>query len=128
MKLRRAFTLIEILVSVVLISIVVMGIVEIRQQNIEAIHYLDSRMQEELGNTLFLGSGASLYRGSRKDAYSLLSQLGIGNSKTRELLKQEVREIQISDPLPVGKLPLPIVLRAIQLRGRYPSRYYRLHY
>lgn len=128
MNLRRAFTLIEVLVSVILISVVVLGIMKVRQQNIAAVHYLDSRMQEELGNTLFLGKEVMRYQGERKDAYTLLRPLGIKNSETRELLKQERRSIHVSDPLPVGELPLPVRLRAIELRGEYPGRYYRLFY
>ena len=41
---RSAFTLIEVLVSVVLIAIVVVGILKIRERNLEAARYLTERM------------------------------------------------------------------------------------
>ena len=128
MRLHSAFTLIEVLVSVVLISIVVLGIVKIREQNIAAAHYLSSRMQQELGNSLFLGKEAQRFSGEEKDAYALLRDLGIKRDKTREVLRGIRRTIRVSSPLPIGELPLPVELRAIILRGEYPARYYRLMY
>ncbi len=44
---RRGFTLIEILISVVLISIVILGIAKIREQNISVAKYLSQRVQSE---------------------------------------------------------------------------------
>ena len=128
MRLHSAFTLIEVLVSVVLISIVVLGIVKIREQNIAAAHYLSSRMQQELGNSLFLGKEVQRFSGEEKDAYALLRDLGIKRDKTREVLRGIRRTIRVSSPLPIGELPLPVELRAIILRGEYPARYYRLMY
>ena len=128
MSARSAFTLIEVLVSVVLISIVVLGIARIREQNVAAAHYLSSRMQKELDNTLFLGEGSIRYSGETKDAYTVLHGFGIKKDATREILKAKKREIRVSDPLPVGKLPFSIELRAIRLKDEYSSRYYRLFF
>ena len=125
---RYGFTLIEVLVSVVLIAIVIMGIVKIRERNIAATHYLSSRMQQELFNSLFLGKEALRYSKKKKDAYTLLRGLRIDRSATQKILKATEREIHISDPLPIGELPLPLELRAIGLRGGYSARYYRLLY
>jgi len=128
MKSHPAFTLIEVLVSVVLISIVILGIAKIREQNIAAAHYLGSRMQQELDNSLFLGKEVQRFSGEEKDAYTLLRGLGIRKSATREILKETKRRIKISDPLPIGELPLPVELRAIMLKGEYSARYYRIFY
>ena len=128
MKFHTAFTLIEVLVSVVLISIVVLGIAKIREQNIAAAHYLSSRMLQELDNSLFLGKEVQRFSGEEKDAYTLLRGLGIRKSATWEILKGKKRTINISDPLPIGELPLPVELRAIMLKGEYSARYYRIFY
>ncbi|WP_292662950.1 hypothetical protein [Nitratifractor sp.] len=128
MRWRVAFTLIEVLVSVVLISVVVVGILKIREQNIDAAQYLSSRMGEEMANSLFLGPESLRYNGEKKDAYTLLKRLGVSNDKSRDILKKMSRQIRISDPLPIGDLPLPIQLKAIRLEGKYPSRYYRILY
>ncbi|ADV45327.1 prepilin-type N-terminal cleavage/methylation domain-containing protein [Nitratifractor salsuginis] len=125
---KKAFTLIEVLVSVVLISIVVLGIMRIRQQNIAAVEYLEGRMKSELANTLFLDRGSLKYRGEKKDALTLLNHLGIKKSKTREILRKEERTIWAGDPLPIEEVPLPITLRAISLKNRYSARYYRILY
>jgi len=125
---RNAFTLIEVLVSVALIAIVVVGIMRIRQQNISAVHYLEGRMKDELANTLFLDRTVLKYRGERKDALSLLRHLDIKKSQTREILRQLERSIWVSEALPIEEIPLPITLRAILLKGRYSSRYYRIIY
>jgi len=125
---QSAFTIIEVLVSVVLISIVVLGIMKIREQNIAAAHYLSSRMQQELGNSLFLGRESLRFSGEEKDAYTLLHNLKITKPATREILKKTKRTIKISDPLPVGELPIPVELRSVMLKGEYSARYYRLMY
>jgi prepilin-type N-terminal cleavage/methylation domain-containing protein len=125
---KKAFTLIEVLVSVVLISIVVLGIMRMRQQNISAVEYLEGRMKNELANTLFLGRESLRYRGEKKDALTLLNHLEIKKSKTREILRKEERTIWADDPLPIEEIPLPVTLRAISLKGKYSSRYYRILY
>jgi len=51
---RRGFTILEVLVSVTLISIVVLGIVKIESQNQQIAHYIAGRVKSELANTLFL--------------------------------------------------------------------------
>jgi prepilin-type N-terminal cleavage/methylation domain-containing protein len=127
-KIRQAFTLIEVLVSVALISVVVLGIMRIRQQNISAVHYLEGRMKDELANTLFLDRAVLKYRGDRRDALSVLHHLGVKKSKTRDILRKQERTIWVSEPLPIEEIPLPITLRAISLKKRYASRYYRILY
>ncbi len=128
MRRRVAFTLIEVLVSVVLISVVVVGILKIRERNIDAARYLSSRMGEEMANSLFLGSESLRYNGEKKDAYSLLRGFGVSKDKSRDILKKMSRRLRIGNPLPIGDLPLPIKLKAIILEGKYPSRYYRILY
>jgi len=128
MRLSRAFTLIEVLVSVILISVVVLGVVKIREQSLSAAHYVKGRMKEELANTLFLGSEALKYRDEKRDAYTLLRHLGIRKGATIDLLKNRERVIHISKPLPINGTPLPIQFLEISVRGEYTGRYYRLLY
>jgi len=123
---RKAFTLIEIMVSVVLISIVVMGIVKIQKDSIFMAKYISGRVQSELSNTIFLSKSAMRYNKDEKDAYTIVEKMHIKKSETREILKKIKRKIYISDPLPIGELPIPIELRAIMLKSKYSGRFYRI--
>ena len=123
---RKAFTLMEIMVSVVLISIVVLGIVKLQKENIFMAKYIAGRVQSELSNTLFLGKTAMRYNRDEKDAYTLISHLHLRNDKSKEILKKITRKIYVTDPLPIGELPLPIELRAVMLKSEYSARFYRL--
>jgi prepilin-type N-terminal cleavage/methylation domain-containing protein len=128
---RTAFTLIEVLVSVVLISIVVLGVVKIREQHMAAARYLNSRMQTELANSLFLTGGLAQYNrynGKRKSAYELVKGMNIKKDATRKILREEEREIRLSPPLPIGELPIPLQVREVTLKGDYTAHYYRVNY
>ena len=123
---RKAFTLMEIMVSVVLIAIVVLGIIKLQKENIFMAKYIAGRVQSELSNTLFLGKAAARYNKDEKDAYTLLSPMRIRNDKSKEILKKITRKIYVTEPLPIGELPIPIELRAVMLKSEYSARFYRL--
>ena len=123
---RKAFTLMEIMVSVVLIAIVVLGIIKLQKENIFMAKYIAGRVQSELGNTLFLTKEAMRYDKDEKDAYTLLGSMPIRNDQSKEILKKITRKIYISEPLPIGELPIPIEVRAIMLKHEYASRFYRI--
>ncbi len=116
----------EIMVSVVLIAIVVLGIIKLQKENIFMAKYIAGRVQSELGNTLYLGKEAMRYNKDEKDAYTLLGYMQIRNDKSKEILKGIKRKIYISDPLPIGEMPIPIELRAIMLKNEYSARFYRV--
>ncbi len=125
---RRAFTIIEVLVSVVLISIVVLGIIKIESQNQQIAHYIAGRVKSELANTLFLTPSVMRYDKSEKDAYTLLERLHGDKDATRQALKSTKRTIHISDPLKIGELPIPVEVRAVMLKSEYSGRYYRIKF
>jgi len=125
---KQAFTIIEILVSVTLISIVVLGIIKIESQNQQIAHYISGRVKSELANTLFLVPNVMKYDKEEKSAYILLPRLHGDKDKTREFLKNTKRKIHISKPLPLGDLPIPVEVRAIMLKSEYSGRYYRIKF
>lgn len=116
----------EILVSVALISLVVAGIVQMQKNNILEAKYIAGRVQEEMSNTIFLSKEALKYNRSEKDAYTIVHNLGIKNDKTKNILKNIKRKIYISEPLKIKKVPIPISIKAIMLKNKYSSRYYRI--
>ena len=125
---RRGFTIIEVLVSVTLISIVVVGIIKIESQNQQIAHYISGRVKSELANTLFLTPRVMRYDKEEKNAYTLLDRLHGDKEATRQILKKIQRKIHISDPLKLGKLPIPVEVRAIMLKSQYSARYYRIKF
>ena len=124
---RDGFTLIEILVSVMVISIVILGIAKIREQNIAVAQYISKRMQSELSNTLFLDKENIKYSKSKKDARTVLQYMHIKKFKSKDVLKKIERNIIVTKPIPINELPIKIELRAFMLKNRYSARYYRLY-
>jgi len=125
---RRAFTILEVLVSVTLISIVVLGIVKIESQNQQIAQYISGRVKSELANTLFLVPKIMRYDKEEKSAYTVLERLHGDKDITRKTLKETKRKIHISDPLKIAKLPIPVEVRAIMLKSQYSARYYRIKF
>jgi len=125
MKQRQAFTIIEVLVSVVLISIVALGAVKLQQESRTMALYLSDRSKSELSNTLFLGKEAARYHKDEKDAYSLISKtFKVSDDVSRRILKESKRSIFISDPIKLSDETLPVKVNEIMLKGAYPARFF----
>ncbi len=125
---RRAFTILEVLVSVTLISIVVVGIVKIESQNQQIAHYISGRVKSELANTLFLVPEVMKYDKEEKSAYTLLGRMHGDRDTTRTVLKATKRMIHISPPLKLEELPIPVEVRAVMLKSVYSARFYRIKF
>ena len=123
---KRAFTIIEIIVSVIIISIVVLGITKINRQNVYMADYINLRNKTELSNSLFLTREAFRYDKSQKSAYDLLSRnFDIKKEATRRYLKKIERKIFIDDNIELEKMIIPLSLKAIMLQSKYSAKYYR---
>ena len=123
---RSAFTIIEVLVSVVLISVVALSAIKLQQESRNMALYLSDRSKNELSNTLFLGKEAMRYHKETKDAYTLISkQFKISDTESREALEKITRSIFISDPIKLSDETLPIQAYEILLKGEYSSRFMR---
>lgn len=109
-----------------LISLVVLGLTKIREQNTALAQYIATRMRSELSNSLFLTQDALRNSGEEKDAFALLRRFGIRKSRTREILREQKRKILVSPPALLPQLPIPLRLITITLRGDFSSQYYRL--
>jgi len=124
MRGHSAFTIIEVLVSVVLISIVVLGVIKIEQDSKRISLYLLDRGKVELSNTLFLGRDIKKYHKDEKDAYSIISsRFKISKLKDREVLREIKRKIFISDPVELSDDLIPVVIDEIMLKDQYSSRF-----
>lgn len=131
-SIKKAFTLIEVIVSVIIVSIVVMGALQLQEQNSDMATYLMKRGNAELDNALFLTDRVQRYDKSKKNAYDILvDEFSIKDDKSRQLLKKIEKKINITEasPIPVGATEesTPIFTfysNEILLNGEYPARYY----
>ena len=127
MKNRRdAFTIIEVMVSVLLISVVILAIIQMQQDTKNMALYLSDRGKQELSNTLFLDKSVARYNKDEKDAYSIIEtqSFSINDDKVKSVLKDISRKINISEPVNLGDEELiPINLNYIMLKAQYSARF-----
>lgn len=123
---RSGFTIIEIIISVVIIAMTTLTLAKMSKQNSTMVDYVTNRLKNELSNTLFLHPEAFNYDKSRKDAYTILHTMGIRNDKTKSYLKRLKRKIYIQEDIPIKKMIIPVRLNAIMLQSSFSTRFYRI--
>ncbi len=129
---RRAFTLIEVIMSVIIVSIVVMGAMKLQDRNREMAIYIQQRGSSELDNSLFLTAKVYRYDKSEKDAYELVrDEFNIKDDSSKEALKKIIKKINITEdkdiPISIEEGSEPIFTfytNEVLLKGKYPARYY----
>lgn len=126
--LRSAFTIIEILISVIIISVSIIFVLKLHSQNHEQIVYISERNKLSLQDSLFLTDDVIRYHKDRKEAYELLEKhFKIKESKSRELLKKNARDFFIPEPiniLPVDGYGPTAIVDEIMLKDKHSSIYY----
>jgi prepilin-type N-terminal cleavage/methylation domain-containing protein len=123
---RDGFTIIEIIISVIIIAITTLTLAKITKQNSTMVDYVSNRLKNELSNTLFLHPDAFNYDKSTKDAYTILASMKIKNDKTKAYLKTLKRKIYTEDDIPTQKMIIPVTLKAIMLQSSFSTRFYRV--
>ncbi|CAA6826977.1 MAG: Unknown protein [uncultured Sulfurovum sp.] len=131
-KFKKAFTLIEVIMSVIIVGIVVMGALQVQAQNSDMAEYLLKRGNAELDNALFVTKKVQRYTNDKKNAYDLLvDEFSIKDFESRDLLKKLEKTINITEalPVPVGmnenETPMFVFyVNEILLKGDYSARYY----
>ena len=104
-KSHPAFTVIEILVSVVILSVSIILVLKIHSQNHEQIVYIMKRNKHALEDSLFLSQEVLGQHKEEKSAYDLLSlaNIRIEKDQSRTALKQIKRKIYIPKPINLNK-------------------------
>lgn len=131
-KFQKAFTLIEVIMSVIIVGIVVMGALQIQAKNSDMAEYLLKRGNAELDNALFLTKKVQRYTNDKKTAYDILvDEFSIKDFESRDALKKIEKNINVTEalPVPVGmdenEAPMFVFYtNEILLRGAYSARYY----
>ena len=125
---RQGFTIIELLVSVTLISVVIMSILKLQSQTRDMAFYISNRGKAEFANTLFTLDNVQNYDKDTKDAYTVLGKsFKFEKFKTKEILEKTTRHIRISEPLELDEdQALPFKVYQIHLKGdSASSSFYR---
>lgn len=127
--LRPAFTIIEILVSVAILSVAIIFVLKIHSDNQAQIVYISELNKHALQDSLYLSPSVLKYHKESKSAYDLIADVfKIKETESREILKKNEREIFIPEAesiLPPQDTPGPTaVINKIMLKGDYSSTYY----
>lgn len=94
---RPAFTLIEVLVSVVILATSIFYIMRIYTQNHEQSAYIMQRSNAAMSDSLFLVPKVLNFSEKKESAYDLLrSDFAIENEKIRKILQNLSRTVQTS--------------------------------
>ena len=128
-KKRLAFTIIELLVSVSIMSVSIIFVLKLHTDNHHQITYLSERNKRTLSDSLFLTKKILDHDKDNKDAYELLrDDVYIKESDTKDVLKKEKRDIVIPEEIeikPPEDTPGPVaIVNEVKLKGIHASHYW----
>jgi len=127
--LRPAFTIIEILISVIIISGSIIFALKIHSQNHEQIVYISERNKLSLQDSLFLTPDVIKYHKDKKEAYEILQRhFKVKEQKSREILKKSSREFFIPEQIkiipPEETGGYGALVDEIKIKDKYSSSYF----
>jgi len=128
-QLRPAFTIIEILISVIILSLAIVPVLKVHTSNHEQIVYLSERNKRSLQDSLFLSSNILNYHQDNKTAYEILEIFfKVKEQESREILKKTSRDVFIPEEIRIIPLeeqggPTAIV-NEIMLKDKHSSIYH----
>ncbi|MEN8726515.1 MAG: hypothetical protein ABF276_00970 [Sulfurovum sp.] len=128
-QLRPAFTIIEILISVIIISLAIIPVLKIHTENHEQIVYISERNKRALQDSLYLSSNILQHHQDNKTAYEILERLfKIKEQESREILKKSSRDVFIPEEIkiiPVQEQGGPAaIVNEVMLKDKHSSNYY----
>jgi len=128
-QLRPAFTIIEILISVIIISLAIIPVLKIHTENHEQIVYISERNKRALQDSLYLSSNILQHHQDNKTAYEILERLfKIKEQESREILKKSSRDVFIPEEIKI--IPMQdqggpaAILNEVMLKDKHSSIYY----
>jgi len=128
-QLRPAFSIIEILVSVIIISFAIIFVLQVHTDNHEQIVYISERNKLSLQDSLYLSSNILKHHEDNKTAYEILEKFfKIEELESRKILKKNSREIFIPEEIeiiPPQDQPAPsAIVNEVMLKDKHSSIYY----
>lgn len=126
---HQAFTLIELLISVVIISFAIVYVLKLYSANKEQIVYISERNKRSLEDSLYLTKNILKYHKETKSADDILVKyFQIKESKSREILQHNKRDIYIPEELhimPPPDTPGPTAIaNEIKIKDKHSSIYW----
>ncbi len=125
---RPAFTLIEILISVLILSGTIVYALKIHSQNHEQIVYISERNKLSLQDSLFVAEDTLRYHKDTKTAYDVVEKyFKVDDLKSREILKKTSREYFIPEPiqLTTEEIEAPTaVVDEIKIKDKFSASYF----
>jgi hypothetical protein len=127
--LRPAFTIIEILISVIILSLSIVFVLKIHTDNSEQIIYISERNKLSLQDSLYLTTNILRHHKSNKTAKEILDRhIRIKELDSRNLLKLNKRDIFIPEeiriiPPPEKRGPTALV-NEVKLKDKHSSIYW----
>ena len=127
--LRPAFTLIEILISVVILSGAFLYVLKVHTDNREHIIYLSERNKQSLQDSLYLSKNILRHHKDNKSAYEILERhFSIKEDESRQALKKNNRDIFIPKEIkivpPPDKRGPTALVNEVKLKGAHSSHYW----
>jgi prepilin-type N-terminal cleavage/methylation domain-containing protein len=99
MKVRQAFTLIEVIIAVLILSTSIILVLKIHSQTREEIEYIVQRNKYSLQDSLFTSRDVLNYHRDTKAAYDIVSNhFKVDDLKSRDILKNIHRTFFIPEP------------------------------
>jgi len=128
-QLRPAFTIIEILISVIIISMAIIPVLKIHTENHEQIVYISERNKRALQDSLYLSSNIFQHHQDTKTAYEILERsFKINELKSREILKKSSRDVFIPEEIQVTSVEEQggpaVTVNEVMLKDKHSSNYY----
>lgn len=125
----KAFTIIEVLISVMIISFAIIFVLKLHTENEKQIIYISERNKLSLQDSLYLTLNILDHDKDNKTAYDILeSHFKIKELESREILKKQTRDINIPEeikiiPPPEQRGPVAIV-NEVMIKDKYSSIFY----
>jgi hypothetical protein len=128
-NLRPAFTIIEILISVIILAFSIVFVLKIHTDNAEQIIYISERNKRSLQDSLYLTPNILRHHKDSKTAKEILERhVRVKELESRDLLKQTSRDIFIPEeikivPPPETRGPTALV-NEVKIKDKYSSIYW----
>ncbi len=132
--LRPAFTIIEVLISVIILSFAIIFVLQVHTDNQEQIVYISERNKLSLQDSLYLSPDILNHHKDNKTAYDILEKFfKINELKSREILKKNRRDIFIPEEIQIippqdesaqGESTPAAIVNEVMLKDKHSSIYY----